>query len=129
MYYNTIKFLPKQQVFAFISHKPGSGSILLIHTVDPNKKLVGFHSFFPLRFSIWHYCIYFSVGDLVSKRILVPAVCNGMHIVSSTLILNPFSLLYGLSQKGMPYARISFVFISEWYNLDPQYSASFIIMI
>ena len=46
------------------SLKPGSGSIRLIDTVDPNKELVGFHKFFPVRFSIGHSCSSFSIGDI-----------------------------------------------------------------
>ena len=99
--------------------KLGSGSIRLINTVDPNETLVGFHSIFTVRFSLGHSCSYFYVGDLVSKRTLVPAGCNGMNTVSSTAIFNIFSLLYELSQNGIPYARIWFGFIREWYNLVP----------
>ena len=95
------------------------GSILLIDIVHPNNTLFIFHSFSPVRLSIGHYCSSFYVGDLVSKRTLVPAVCIGMNIVSSTLIISNFSLSYGLSQNSIPYAHIWFGLISEWYNLVP----------
>ena len=72
------------------SLKPGLGSIRLIDTVYPNKTLVGLHLFFPVRFILGHYCSSFYVGDLVSKRTLVLALCIGMNTVLSTLIINPF---------------------------------------
>ena len=64
------------------SLKSGSGLIRLINLVDTNKTLVGFNSFFPVRFSLGNSCRYFSIGDLVLKRTLVPALFNGMNIVS-----------------------------------------------
>ena len=101
------------------SLKPGSASIRLIDTVDPNETRFGFYSFFPVRFSLGNSCSYFSIGDIVSKITFVPTVYNGMNTVSSISIFNTFYLLYGLSQNGMPYARIWFGLISKWYNLVP----------
>ena len=114
---------------SIFSLKPGSVSIQLIDKVDPNETLVGLHSFFPVMFSIGHSCSFFYVGCIVSKSTLVPAVCIGMNTVLSISIFYPFSLLYGLSHNGIPYARIWFGLISEWSNLVPYYSASFITMI
>ena len=91
---------------SIFSLKPGSIYIRLIDKVDPNKTLVVFHSLFPVRFSLGHYCSSFYIGGLVSKSTLVPTVYIGINTVSSTSIINHLSLLYGFSQNSMPYACI-----------------------
>ena len=87
--------------------------------MDPNKTVFGFHSLFLVGFSLEHFCSSFSVGGIISKKTLVPAVCIGMNKVSSTSIINPFYFYYGLYQNGMPYHRIWFGLISKWSNLVP----------